>query len=625
MAIIEAPDHWRVTPDRPPVVVAIPHWNHLALLRDCIEHLFRGSSYPHYRICVFDQGSTDGSVDYLRRLMPEIDCVFCDTNIGFVEAMNAVIERYARWDVVLLNNDTRPLPGWLDALVETAGRSPAIGLVGAKLVSVDGRLLEAGCDVYADATVKPRGRFESSSDPRYQEHLETDFCSGACLYVKRTVLDRCGPLERCYSPGYYEDVDLAFKARAAGFRVLYEPRATVVHHEQASFGHARAEELIAANRTEFRARWGSTLAVYPANPWAVIADGRSRLLVVSEIVPGNTLWARARRIRQLVRDLSSNHQVVYLNVASEAVEQHRSFFEDHGVTAFYPGCAKAFGNRHVDLDALLRFNFFPTIVCGNPDTACFVTARFGAVLSATSLAVDLGMEADVVLAARRSTVRHFVVSTADQQCQIAAAFPAAPCALFPCAAEVTGTGFPRHAREDVVFLSDNLDGVQVAGTIADFVNAVVPVLRRDVPHFRLRLAGSPVGPELLAADHEGLTILPAATPIRPILDRARAVVIPQHWCGPETISNIEEARARSIPLVTSRAVMSQAGLHDDVDALAADTPREFVRRIVRAVQDPWCWNRLATASRRRRVAGGQPALATALDAWSSSARVAETS
>ena len=78
-----------------------------------------------------------------------------------------------------------------------------------------------------------------------------------------------------------------------------------------------------------------------------------------------------------------------------------------------------------------------------------------------------------------------------------------------------------------------------------------------------------------------------------MLDRARVAVIPQHWCAPDTISNVAEARARAIPIVTSTAVVAAAGLTDGQNAAAADTPEAFVQQIVRAYTDPWFWAELA--------------------------------
>ena len=108
--------------DEPHVVVAIPNWNRVDRLRECVESVIACTSYPRYRPCVFDQGSTDGSVAYLASVATGVDAITHFENVGFVSAVNLIASRYPRSDVVILNNDTRVTPGWLDALASNSAR-----------------------------------------------------------------------------------------------------------------------------------------------------------------------------------------------------------------------------------------------------------------------------------------------------------------------------------------------------------------------------------------------------------------------------------------------------------------------------------------------------------------------
>ena len=142
-----------------------------------------------------------------------------------------MIQRYAAWDIVFLNNDTQVTHGWLERLIDTAYRSDRIAMVGPKLVYPDGRLQEAGSEIFQDGSARAYGKFEDPTDPRFDQLREVDYCSAACLFAKRSFLNRVGGFDRRYAPAYYEDADLGLAARAAGFKVLYEPRSVVVHHE----------------------------------------------------------------------------------------------------------------------------------------------------------------------------------------------------------------------------------------------------------------------------------------------------------------------------------------------------------------------------------------------------------
>ena len=178
--VLQPPQKWCSDLHRPPVVIAIPNWNRVNLLRRCIESIFSKTAYERYRICVYEQGSSDGSREYLQSLAPHVDAIFGDKNIGFVNANNAIIRRYAEWDVVFLNNDTEVTDGWLERLVDTAYTADKIGLVGSKLIYSDGRLQEAGSQVFQDGSARAYGKYEYEGDPIFNQLREVDYCSAAC-------------------------------------------------------------------------------------------------------------------------------------------------------------------------------------------------------------------------------------------------------------------------------------------------------------------------------------------------------------------------------------------------------------------------------------------------------------
>ena len=163
---------------------------------------------------------------------------------------------------MLLNNDTEPQPGWLEALLAIAERDPATGAVGAKLVYPDGRLQEAGGIVFADASGWNYGRGGDPNDPRFSFVREVDYCSAACLLVPRAVWDEVGGFDERYAPAYYEDTDLCFAVRERGLKVVYQPAAVIVHHEGATAGTDTAtgfKQHQVTNRERFRAKWADAL------------------------------------------------------------------------------------------------------------------------------------------------------------------------------------------------------------------------------------------------------------------------------------------------------------------------------------------------------------------------------
>ena len=139
-------------------------------------------------------------------------------NLGFVGGNNlAAAARDAATYLVLLNNDTEPQPGWLEALLEIAERDPAVGAVGAKLVYPDGRLQEAGGIVFADASGWNYGRGGDPDDPRFALRARGRLLLGRLPARPRARSgDELGGFDERYAPAYYEDTDLCFAVRERG-------------------------------------------------------------------------------------------------------------------------------------------------------------------------------------------------------------------------------------------------------------------------------------------------------------------------------------------------------------------------------------------------------------------------
>src|SRR5260370_40792037 len=125
-----------------------------------------------------------------------------------------------------------------------------MGLAGPTVIYKDRSSQEAGSQVFQDGSARAYGRYADQADPTFNQLREVDYCSAACLYAKRKVLDCVGGFDGRYAPAYYEDTDLAFAVREAGFKVLCEPRSTVIHQEY-STSRGSAVGRMEANRTKF--------------------------------------------------------------------------------------------------------------------------------------------------------------------------------------------------------------------------------------------------------------------------------------------------------------------------------------------------------------------------------------
>lgn len=239
------------------IFVVIVNYRTASLVLDCLESLSSmRSDLRGGRVVVVDNDSRDGSVGAIEAGIVAAgwsgwaEVVPLPRNGGFAYGNNAAIERALQLDadlatVVLLNPDTIVKPGAIAHLVGHLDQHPSVGIVGARIEN------EAGApEVSAHTMPSPLGELEAtarwglltrllaahavSRPPRDADHA-CDWVSGACMAVRREVLDAVGPLDEGYFL-YYEEVDFCFRAKRAGWSCWFVPEARVVHFEGASTG-----------------------------------------------------------------------------------------------------------------------------------------------------------------------------------------------------------------------------------------------------------------------------------------------------------------------------------------------------------------------------------------------------
>jgi len=209
-------------------------WNGLANLQRCLPSvLFQLGADD--QLVIVDNASTDGSSAWVAARYPSVHLIRNETNLGFAAAVNQGIRATdSKW-VVTLNDDTVVSPGWLDALVTAAESNATVGMVACKmlLASMPDHLDSAGIEVDWAGIAWNRWHGEPvSAHPVAGSEEVFGPCGGAALY-RRTMLEQIGLFDEDFF-AYYEDVDLAWRARRAGWRCLYVPQAELVHLHSAT-------------------------------------------------------------------------------------------------------------------------------------------------------------------------------------------------------------------------------------------------------------------------------------------------------------------------------------------------------------------------------------------------------
>jgi GT2 family glycosyltransferase len=231
--------------------VIVLSWNGMEYLADCLDAVL-SQDYCDFEVIVVDNGSADGSPDFVGQHYPQVRLIRNARNLGFSGGNNVGL-RAATGDVlILLNQDTVVQSGWLEALVEGFQESE-VGVAGCKILYPDGRTIQHAGG-YFDWPIGLAFHYGCDEEDRGQyEHLrEVEYVTAAAMGVRRSVLRDVGYLDEAFFPGYFEDLDFCRRVQAAGYRVLYLPQASLIHHESRSFAQTLRSKPYAVFRGRFR-------------------------------------------------------------------------------------------------------------------------------------------------------------------------------------------------------------------------------------------------------------------------------------------------------------------------------------------------------------------------------------
>ncbi len=237
------------------VTIIIPNYNGYAFLKDCFEALQPQLS-EQVKVLVVDNGSEDESVPFLQQISAEnpqqIQCIFLKENTGFCGAVNAGIKASATKYVILLNNDTKVLPGYVDSLVAAMEQDANVFAASARMLQMHAPELldDAGDEYCALGWAFSRGKGKPAE--LFDRGAEVfAACGGAGIY-RREVFEKIGIFDE-YHFAYLEDIDIGYRARIYGYRNIYVPEARVLHYGSGFSG---------SRHNAFKVRLSSRNSVY---------------------------------------------------------------------------------------------------------------------------------------------------------------------------------------------------------------------------------------------------------------------------------------------------------------------------------------------------------------------------
>lgn len=234
------------TPGTCLVRVIVLNWNGLRWLDGCLTAL-RQQRGCTFEVVVVDNASSDSSVTVVRDRFPECQVIALETNVGFAAGNNAGAQDATAPYLVFLNNDTEVEPGWLAELVAVAERDGRVGLVTSHVVYMD---RPGVVDSAGDGYLRCGGGFKRRhGEPvdRQAAGQEVFGACGAAFLIRRELFTALGGFDADYFM-VYEDVDLSYRARLRGSRVMFAPGAVVRHAGSASLGRISANAVFYGQR-----------------------------------------------------------------------------------------------------------------------------------------------------------------------------------------------------------------------------------------------------------------------------------------------------------------------------------------------------------------------------------------
>jgi GT2 family glycosyltransferase/glycosyltransferase involved in cell wall biosynthesis len=210
--------------------IIVPVFNHAAVTRRCLDSLLHQKTSVRSEIVVVDDSSSDATAELLLKYGDAIRVVTRDRNGGFARACNDGAAVATGDDLVFLNNDTIPKPGWLDALVAYADQHPEAAVVGSKLLYPNDTIQHAGLVISQD--LYPRHLYSGfpADHPATQKSRPFQAVTAASALIRRAAFEQAGRFDDAFVNGY-EDVDLCFRLTERGAEIHYCHESVLYHLE----------------------------------------------------------------------------------------------------------------------------------------------------------------------------------------------------------------------------------------------------------------------------------------------------------------------------------------------------------------------------------------------------------
>lgn len=507
--------------------------------------------------------------------------------------------------LVFANPGIDAKPGWLAPHVDCMNKNPSAGALCMKMLDKKGSIREAGCEISEDGKLTAIGAGDDPALPKYNCVREVECCFDSPLMIRKSLYDEIGGRDKRFIVLPYADTDLCLEVRKRGYKVLYQPKSTVVSPVGFS--------VFPGDVRKFREKWKDSLPVL---------DEKKNILVVLPTLPWYDRSAGALRMFHILRFLTEGGWSVTMICRDPKLrEQYAGVFEDMGIE-LYCGDPEAMeasgqyipGSPKLDYEEILTGRKFDTAILSfwhvadyylpivrkhSPETKIIVDTvdiHFLRQLREAEVSGDEALKEQALkdrvreISVYSRADRLWVVTGQDEQ-TLRELLPGIPQDVIPTIHEKIEAEKAYENTGGLLFVGgfDHKPNVDAAEYL---VKEIYPLIEKELPEAKTYIVGNRPPDSIKSLANEKITVTGYVEDLAPYLLDARISVNPIRF-GSGMKGKIGEALAWGLPVVTTTMGAEGMSLADGENALIADTAGEFARAIINLYSDRELWERLS--------------------------------
>jgi GT2 family glycosyltransferase/glycosyltransferase involved in cell wall biosynthesis len=605
----------------PVISIVIPVFNQSRYTFNCLSSIrdVMEDSKLKVEIIIVDDKSSDDTQEVLSQISG-IRVVTNEENLGFIDSCNRGAAIARGQYLLFLNNDTLVSPRFLEELLGTFEIKADAGLVGAKLLYPDGRLQEAGGIIWNDASGWNFGHSDDPEKPEYCYLRKVDYCSGACIMVPRHLFNRLGGFDTRYRPAYYEDADLSFQIRKAGYGVYYQPLARVTHFEGITSGtdvSTSVKSYQVVNQKIFREKWKTVLAGHGTpGVEAYAAKERpvaKRILVLDACVLTPDQDAGSLMVYSQLKVFQSlGYKVTFVAHDLQRDEKYTTNLQRIGIECLYAPQVPSIKSHLERYGDYYDFVFMNRVVvaqshCEDIRAHCrrakilfntidlhFVREQRQAEIQNDPLLADSALKLkELELGIAEKADCTLVVSPYEEKV-LSKENPALNVRVVPMGHDMPGRQADLPGRSDILFIG-GFQHLPNVDAVLYFVEKILPLIKLRIPEIKFYVVGSKPPAEILdLATDPSIIVTGYVEDVATYFNRCRLSIAPLRY-GAGMKGKVIVSLSYGLPIVASTLACEGIGLENEVNALIADDPSEFSEKVLRLCEDDALWNRLSLA------------------------------